>query len=301
MMIQGRIAAARKLDSMRAYLELTKPSITWLILMSTGIGYWFGLLPGWSVPNLIHTLLGTALLASGTAVLNQWYERDVDALMRRTRGRPLPTGRVLPGRALAFGVVLSAAGFFDLWLAVNPLAALLGLFTLASYLLLYTPLKRRSPACTTVGAFSGAMPPLIGYAAAAGHLNAQAWILYGILFLWQFPHFLSIAWIYREDYRRGGIVMLPAVRPDGVETARRILIASLLLIPLSLAPGFVGMAGSLYQAVALGLGLVYFGASLRLARVRSMPRARQLLLASVVYLPLLYAVAVLDSGLALAR
>jgi protoheme IX farnesyltransferase len=291
MMIQG-------LDSVRAYFELTKPRITWLILMSTGIGYWFGLLPGWSLSNLLHTLLGTALLASGTAVLNQWYERDVDALMRRTRGRPLPAGRVLPGRALAFGVVLSAAGFVELWLAVNPLAAWLGLFTLGSYLLLYTPLKRRSPVCTTVGAFSGAMPPLIGYAAAAGHLTAQAWVLYGILFLWQFPHFLSIAWIYREDYGRGGIAMLPVVRPEGVETARQILITSLLLIPLSLVPAFIGMSGRLYLAAALGLGLVYFGASLRLARVRSMLRARQLLLTSVVYLPLLYAFALFDSGLA---
>ena len=178
------------------------------------------------------------------------------------------------------------------------LAAWLGLFTLGSYLLLYTPLKRLSPACTTVGAFSGAMPPLIGYAAAAGHLTAQAWVLYGILFLWQFPHFLSIAWIYREDYGRGGIAMLPVVRPEGVETARQILITSLLLIPLSLAPGFIGMSGKLYLAAALGLGLVYFGASLRLARVRSMLRARQLLLTSVVYLPLLYAFVLLDSGLA---
>jgi protoheme IX farnesyltransferase len=142
------------------------------------------------------------------------------------------------------------------------------------------------------------MPPLIGYAAAAGHLTAQAWVLYGILFLWQFPHFLSIAWIYREDYGRGGIAMLPVVRPEGVETARQILIASLLLIPLSLAPAFIGMSGRLYLVAALGLGLVYFGASLRLARVRSMPRARQLLLTSVVYLPLLYALALLDSGLA---
>jgi protoheme IX farnesyltransferase len=248
MMTQGRIAADWRLDSMRAYLELTKPRITWLILMSTGIGYWFGLLPGWSLPNLLHTLVGTALLASGTAALNQWYERDVDALMHRTQGRPLPAGRVRAGRALAFGVVLSAAGFSELWLAVNPLAALLGLFTLGAYLLLYTPLKRISPACTTVGAFSGAMPPLIGYAAAAGHLTAQAWVLYGILFLWQFPHFLSIAWIYREDYRRGGIAVLPVVRPEGVETARQVLIASLLLVPLSLAPGFIGMSGKLYVA-----------------------------------------------------
>jgi heme o synthase len=200
---------------MQAYIELTKPRITWLILMSTGIGYWFGLQPGWGLWKLAHTLLGTGLLASGTAVLNQWYERDTDARMRRTRGRPLPTGRVSPAGALVFGLVLSTAGFLELWVAVNHLAALLGLLTLASYLSLYTPLKRVSPICTTVGAFPGAMPPLIGFAAAAGTLTSQAWVLYAILFLWQFPHFLSIAWIYREDYARGGIAMLPVVQPDG--------------------------------------------------------------------------------------
>jgi protoheme IX farnesyltransferase len=283
---------------MRAYLELTKPRITWLILMSTAVGYWFGRLPGWSLAGLVSTLLGTALLASGTAALNQWYERDIDARMHRTRRRPLPTGRVSPSRALVFGIGLSSAGFVELWMTANLLAAALGLFTLATYLLLYTPLKRRSTLCTTVGAFSGAMPPLIGFAAAAGQLDAQAWVLYAILFLWQFPHFLSIAWMYREDYARGGIAMLPVVKPGGEETVRQILVAAVLLIPVSLIPGFLRVSGTLYMVGALGLGLMYLGAALRVTSVRSTSRARQLLLASVLYLPLLYGLALVDGEFA---
>jgi len=280
---------------MRAYIELTKPRITWLILMSTGIGYWFGLQPGWGWWKLAHTLLGTGLLASGTAVLNQWMERDTDARMRRTQGRPLPTGRVSPPRALVFGVLVATAGFLELWVAVNHLAAMLGWLTLATYLLLYTPLKRISPICTTVGAFPGAMPPLIGFAAAAGTLTSQAWVLYAILFLWQFPHFLSIAWIYREDYARGGIAMLPVVRPEGEEMARQILYSSFLLIPVSLVPGLLATSGRIYLAAALVLGLIYFGAAARAARQRTTAHARQLLLASVAYLPLLYMFMLLDS------
>jgi protoheme IX farnesyltransferase len=265
---------------MRAYIELTKPRITWLILMSTGIGFWAGLRPGWGLLTLFHALAGTGLLASGTAVLNQWYERDTDARMVRTRGRPLPTGRVSPLASLAFGVALSLAGFMELWLGANLLTASLGALTLISYLLVYTPLKKRSPICTTVGAFPGAMPPLIGYAAAAGTLDVRSWILYAILFLWQFPHFLSIAWIYREDYARGGLAMLPSEEA----VARQILMASLLLIPISLVAG----GGKLYAAGALVLGLAYFGAAMRAALKLTLPRARQLLLASVAYLPLLY-------------
>ena len=168
---------------MRNYFELTKPSITWLILMSTAVGYYFGLHGGgWNWLALFHTMLGTGLMASGTATLNEWYEREADAKMRRTRMRPIPSGRVTPPRALAFGIALSLAGFADLALGVNLLAALWGLFTLTTYLFVYTPMKQRSPHATTVGAFPGAMPPLIGYAAAAGHLGAEAWVLFAILF-----------------------------------------------------------------------------------------------------------------------
>jgi heme o synthase len=279
---------------MGAYLELTKPRITWLILMSTAVGYWVGIHPGSGWLRLAYTLLGTGLLASGTAALNQWYERDIDAMMRRTRRRPLPTGRVSPNAALGFGLLLSAAGFLELWISVNPLAATLGLLTLTSYLLLYTPLKRVSSMCTTVGAIPGAMPVLIGFAGAAGTLSSQAWALYAILFLWQFPHFLSIAWIYRDDYARGGIVMLPVVRPEGEETARQILYSSLLLIPVSLVPGLLAASGRVYLVAALLLGLTYFAAAARVAHERTTIRARQLLLTSVAYLPLLYLFMFLD-------
>ncbi len=275
---------------MRPYVELTKPRITWLILMSTAIGFWAGLKEGWNLFVFLNALAGTGLLASGTAVLNQWYERDTDAKMRRTLGRPLPTGRVTPRRSFWFGVALSILGFVELWAGANLLAALLGLFTLATYLLVYTPLKRVSPVCTAVGAIPGAMPPLIGYAAAFGALDARAWILYAILFLWQFPHFLSIAWMYREDYARGGLRMLPSIE----SFARQILLSSLLLIPMSLAPTLLASEGRVYVVGALVLGLAYFVTAWRAARELTGRHARQLLLASVAYLPLLYTFMLLD-------
>jgi len=279
---------------MRDYLELTKPRITLLILVCAAVGYWFGCGASFHWTILAHALLGTALLASGTAALNQWYEVDSDAKMRRTRQRPLPAGRIQRSHALAFGLLLSAAGFADLWYGTNLLAAALGLFTLLSYLLLYTPLKQRSPSCTTVGAIPGAMPPLIGYAAAGHGIDAGALALFLILFIWQFPHFDAIAWMYRDDYARGGIRMLPVVDRDGESTARRIVICSLLLIPISLAPHFLGMTGLLYAAAAIagGIGVLYFGA--RLVRERTLGRARALLLATVFYLPMLLGVMVLD-------
>jgi protoheme IX farnesyltransferase len=279
---------------MKDYIELTKPSITWLILMSTAVGYYFGIRDDWRLFAFFHTILGTGLLASGTATLNEWYERAADAKMRRTRNRPIPSGRVTPARALIFGIALSILGFVDLVVAVNPLAALCGLFTLATYLFFYTPLKQRSRHATTIGAFPGAMPPLIGYAGAAGTLTAEAWVLFGILFLWQFPHFLSIAWMYREDYSRAGMLMLPVVEPDGRSTARQMVVCSLLLIPVSLLPAYLSMTGGLYQAGALALGLIFLYAGLRVAFERTVTRARQVLLASVVYLPLLYGLMLFD-------
>jgi protoheme IX farnesyltransferase len=279
---------------MKDYLELTKPRITLLILVCTAVGYWFACGASFHWTILAHALLGTALLASGTSALNQWYEVDSDAKMRRTRQRPLPAGRIKRKHGLAFGLLLSAAGFADLWYGTNRLAAALGLFTLLSYLLLYTPLKQRSPACTTVGAIPGAMPPLIGYAAAGHGIDAGALALFYILFIWQFPHFDAIAWMYRDDYARGGIRMLPVIEPDGESTAKRVLLCSLLLIPISLAPVFLGMTGALYTAAAIaaGLGVLYFSA--RLGRERTLPRARALLLATVFYLPALLCVMVLD-------
>jgi len=279
---------------MKDYLALTKPRITWLILMSTGVGYYFGAKAGWQFWTLLHTILGTGLMASGTAALNQWYERDADAKMRRTQARPLPSGRLIPRRALIFGSIISAAGFGELLFGVNLLAALLGLFTLASYLFIYTPLKQRSPHSTTIGAIPGAMPPLIGYAAASGTLNLEAWALFAILFLWQFPHFYAIAWMYREDYERAGIRMLPVVEPDGESTARRILLYSLVLLPISLIPKVLSMTGNVYLFGAIALGLIFLYAGLRVTFDRSRQQARRVLLASVVYLPILYGLLLLD-------
>jgi protoheme IX farnesyltransferase len=279
---------------MRDYLELTKPRITLLIMICTAVGYAFGCRNSFRLAILAHALLGTALLASGTAALNQWYEVDSDARMRRTRNRPIPAGRMRRSHGFVFGVLLSAAGFADLWLGANLLTAALGLFTLLSYLLLYTPLKQRSPICTTVGAIPGAMPPLIGYAAAGGGLDAGALALFLILFVWQFPHFDSIAWMYRDDYARGGIRMLPVIDPDGESTARRVVVCSLLLIPISLLPSFLGMTGLVYAAAAIAAGgaFLYFGTQLR--RQRTPARAHAVLLASVFYLPALLAVMVMD-------
>ncbi len=279
---------------MRDYLELTKPNVTWLILMSTAVGYYFGARGQWHFPALLHTLLGTGLLASGTATLNEWYEREGDARMRRTRGRPIPSGRVTPRRALGFGILLAALGFAELALGVNRVAAFCGLLTLACYLFVYTPLKRRTPHATTVGALPGAMPPLIGYVAARGALTAEAWVLFAILFFWQFPHFLSIAWMYREDYRRAGIAFLPVVQPDGRSTARQMLVGSMLLIPASVLPAYLSMAGNLYGIGALALGLGFLYATARVAVERTALRARGVLLASVIYLPSLYALMLVD-------
>lgn len=280
--------------AIRDYIELTKPRITWLILMSTGIGYWFGTGAGLDWLALFHTVLGTGLLASGTAALNQWYEREADRKMRRTAGRPLPSGRISAGGALVFGLGLSAAGFVDLWLGANLLAALIGAFTLASYLCLYTPLKQRTWLSTTVGAIPGAMPPLIGYAAAHGTVTPEGWVLAAILFLWQFPHFYAIAWMYREDYARAGIRMLPVVEPDGRSTARQMVVYGAVLIPVSLLPVVLGMSGAVYLAGALAAGLWFLRSGVRVARERTVLRARGVLMVSVLYLPLLYGLMLLD-------
>ena len=245
---------------------------------------------------MLHALIGTALIASGTAALNQWYERVADGKMPRTKNRPIPSGRVTPNHALEFGLVLSVVGFVELWLGANLLTSLLGLFTELSYLLLYTPLKQRSPHSTTIGAIPGAMPPLIGYAAACGTLTWGAWVLYAILFLWQFPHFYAIAWMYRDDYAQAGIKMLPVVEPSNESTARRMFWFSLALVPISLLPKYLNMAGNFYFVGALALGLYFLYASARVMNDRTVVRARQVLLASVVYLPLLYGLLVLDGS-----
>ena len=279
---------------MNDYIQLTKPRITWLILMSTGIGFYFGVVGAWSWAVLLHTVIGTGLIASGTAALNQWMERDADAKMKRTRLRPLPAGQLAPVRAFWFAVALSVLGFAELWFGANPLTAILGLFTLTSYLFIYTPLKRVTPHSTTIGAIPGAMPPVIGFAASRGELTVEAAALFAILFLWQFPHFYSIAWLYREDYGRAGIRMLPVVDPSGERTARQIVATAALLIPVSLIPTWIGMAGNWYLAGALLLGAMYFWYGFQVNRDRSLVRARQVLLSSIAYLPLLYILMVAD-------
>jgi protoheme IX farnesyltransferase len=295
---------------MRDYIALTKPRITWLILMSTGVGYFFGLKreffnsaaieaafrarpgPDWIL--LLHTLIGTGLIASGTAALNQWYERDADLLMRRTSGRPLPAGKMTAPRALLFGIVLAVLGFGELALGVNILAALLGAFTLGSYLFIYTPLKQRSHLSTVIGALPGAMPPLMGYAASHGSLTPEAWTLFAILFIWQFPHFLAIAWMYREDYARAGIRMLPVVEPDGMSTGRQIILYASTLIPVSLFPVLLGMSGKVYLVGALLLGGWFLYTGVRVAFDLTNVRARRVLLASIIYLPVIYGLMVFD-------
>lgn len=285
-----RIPAHRLAD----YLELTKPEVTGLVGVSAFAGFYLGTAGAIDWLLLFHTLAGTTLVSAGTAAFNHYIERSEDALMRRTVRRPLPAGRLAPHSAFWFAAALSALGVFYLAVAVNILAGLLALGTWASYLFLYTPLKKRTILCTTIGAFPGAMPPLIGWAAARGTLDLHAAVLYAILFFWQFPHFLSIAWIYREDYARGGLLMLPVVDPEGRATGRQMVVHSALLLVTSLLPSVLGMAGTLYFWGALALSGTFLLCSTAMARTPSSANARRLLQASIFYLPLLFALLMLD-------
>src|SRR5712692_4997626 len=270
------------------YWELTKPEVNFLIAMTTVAAFCLGSpKPFAHFPwfLLLNTLFGTVLVASGAGALNQLIERKFDAQMRRTSRRPIAAGRVKPVHALVFGTLLSLTGVLYLALAVRPAASLLALLTLCAYLFFYTPIKRRTPWCTLVGAFPGAMPPLIGWAAARGSLSPAAWVLYAMLFLWQFPHFLAIAWMYREDYARAGYLMLPPADREGRSMAWQIVVCSLALVPVSLMPAWLGQVGSVYFVGALVLGLSFLGYGARLAASRSKLLARRVLLASIVYLP----------------
>ena len=282
------------LGKLADYWVLTKPEVNFLVVLSALVGFYLGTRGPLDLMLLVHTMLGTLLVASGTATLNQYMERDDDAHMRRTSKRPLPAGRMAPWEALAFGLLLSVGGGAYLWLAVNPLSSFLALFTLATYLLVYTPLKKKTPWCTFLGAFPGAMPPLIGWAAVRGSLSFEAAILYAILFLWQFPHFLAIAWMYREDYARAGLKMLPENDADGRAAGRLILGYSLALVPVSLLPALMGQVGFTYLFGALVMGLVFAHAGARMAAVRSNVLAKRLLLASIVYLPLVFGLMMFD-------
>lgn len=277
-----------------AYMELTKPRITFLIVLTSAAGFALASRGSVNYAAMVSAMVGIALLSSGIATINQYMERDLDALMRRTANRPLPSGKLLPWEAFAFGVVLIALAEAYLAILVNPLTALLGLAVIAGYLFAYTPLKTRTSLSTMVGAFPGAVPPLIGWAAARGSIDLEAWVLFAILFLWQFPHFLAIAWMYREDYSRAGILMLPVVEPDGRVTAQQIVVYTVLLLPVSLLPAAMGISGKVYLYGAIVLGLLFLYSSLRAAFSKSKQEARRLLLASVIYLPLLFILMVLD-------
>lgn len=282
------------LARVRDFWALLKPEVTSLVVVATFIGFYAGTTGSIDWPLAAIVLLGTALVAGGTAALNMYIERGADARMHRTANRPIPSGRMRPEVALAFGALLGVSGIAELAIFANPLAGVLAFLTMASYLLLYTPLKSRTWLCTLVGAFPGAAPPLIGWAGASGTLGPEAWVLYGILFLWQFPHFLAIAWMYRQDYPRGGIVMLPAVDPEGRATFRQIVLFTVLLLPVSLLPFWMRVQGPVYLVGATLLGVLFLVCGLWAARGRTTAHARWLLHASVAYLPLLYALVMLD-------
>jgi protoheme IX farnesyltransferase len=269
------------------WVELTKPRITTMVLFTTLVGFVTASPNQVHLPALAIALLGTGFVAAGAAVLNQVMERDTDALMLRTRDRPLPAGRVSPTDASVFGAALSILGIGVLYGASQPLAAGVAALTLVSYLAVYTPLKRRTPFSTLVGAVPGALPPVIGWAAARGSLDGGAWVLFSILFLWQIPHFLAIAWLYRDDYARAGFPMLPVVDREGTFTARQAVLHCLALLLVSLAAAAAGLGGPWYLGGAFVLGVALTLFALRLALARSLPAARGLFLASVLYLPAL--------------
>ncbi len=300
-MIQPFFLLRKQAESvLRDYAELMKLRVTSLIVMTAWCGYFFGAQKSGVTSlswGLLHALIGIGLVSSGTAALNEVMEHKIDGHMRRTAQRPLPAGRMSLRHATLAGILATVGGSIYLAVATNPLTGLLTFLTSVVYLAAYTPLKQVSPICTFVGAFPGAMPGVLGWTAARGRIEWETLILFAILFVWQFPHFFSIAWLYREDYAAGGIRMLPVVEQDGRSTARRILAYSIVLIPLSMLPSIFGMAGKTYLVVALllSVSLFYFGAKLAFLKMpvsspRSKMLARHVLQATVIYLPLLFAV-----------
>lgn len=280
------LASSRLAD----FLQLTKPRLNLLVVFTTAGGYWLGLAGHVDLGLLAHAVMGTALVAGGSAVFNQLYERDVDALMTRTRTRPLPDGRITPPQAFWFGLVLCAAGLAQLAFGANPLAALVAFATLVTYVILYTPLKRRTSFSTVVGAIPGALPPVIGWAAATNTLSREAWLLFAIVFLWQMPHFLALGWMYRDEYRRAGFPILPVSEPDGRSTARQTMAYAAALLPVSLTPAMTGLAGGVYFVVALVLSLGFLWLAFTFARRLTRAAARDLFLGSLLYLPLIWIV-----------
>lgn len=278
------LAAARR-AAFGEFLALTKPRITLLVVATTLVGFYLG--AGHSVSSwlLFHTLLGTALIAAGASALNMAFEWDSDLKMRRTESRPIPSGRLSLSQGIIFGSILCFSGALHLLIFVNILTSILSAITAALYLFAYTPLKKRTSLCTVVGAIPGAIPPMMGWTAVQNSLDFEAWWLFAILFLWQLPHFLSIAWLYREDYERGGFPMLPVIDKEGNQTSRQIILETLALLCITLMPVTLGVFKTMYFVGAFILGIVFLYMGIRLARSKNTQSARRLLLTSVVYLP----------------
>ncbi len=276
------------------YADLIKARLTLLVLLTTLVGFYLGCRGPISYVLMLHTVLGTALMAGGAAALNQLLEREFDAKMRRTRNRPLPSGRLQPAAVMLFGGVCACAGLLDLALAVNLLTGVIGAISLLSYLFIYTPLKRVTWLNTAIGAIPGGLPPLMGWTAARGELSGGGWALFAILAFWQLPHFLAIAWIYRDEYEKAGFKMLSVMDPQGRRTARQAVSLTLGLLPVSLCPFLFGLTGPVYLGGALVLGAVFLWFAIRFARQLTVARARQLFYVSILYLPFLLTVMVLD-------
>jgi heme o synthase len=289
-----RLAARDRRQVAADFVALTKPRVVLMVLVTTLMGYDVALTGPADYLRMIHLLIGSLLAAGGTLALNQYRERDLDARMDRTRARPLPAGRLQPLEAWLFGVALTLVGTAYLAALVNPLVALVTLATTILYLFAYTPLKRRTPLCTLVGAVAGALPPVAGWAAARGDVAPGAWVLFAILFLWQLPHTLAIARLYRDDYARAGVRVLPVVDPDGASTERQVVLACVALVSVSLLPAVAGWTGPIYLAGALVLGLAFSAVGVQQALVPSPRAARHVLLASLIYLPLLLGLMAFD-------
>ena len=282
-------------DRIAAFVELTKPRIAFMLVLTSAAGFYLGTKGSFDVELFVNSMIGILLLAFGVATLNQYIERDTDALMERTAKRPIPTQRLTANEALIFGILQCAVSEIYLYFLANPLTAVLGLTVIVGYVFLYTPLKTRTSASTAIGAIPGAMPPLMGWTAAANEVTIGAWALFALLFLWQFPHFLSIAWMYKEQYAKAGIKMLPVVEPDGRITARQIVLFAIMMVPVSLAPFFLGFAGLIYLIGATILGVWFLFESVQTARAKTVEKARRLLMVSVLYLPLIFGLLVIDN------
>ena len=281
-------------EKLSAYVELTKPRIAFLLVLTSAAGFYLGTTGAFDSILFVNAMLAITLLAFGVATLNQYVERAIDPLMDRTAKRPLPTGKITPAAALIFGLIQIVAAEVYLLFLVNGLTAFLGLIVIVGYVLVYTPLKTRTTAATAIGAIPGALPPLMGWTAAANDITLMAWSLFAMQFLWQFPHFFAIAMMYRDQYRKAGIKMLPAVETDGRITVRQIVLFTIMLVPVSLAPFFFGQVGLVYLIGANLLGVWFLSASIRTARSKTNEAAKSLLLVSVIYLPLLFILMVAD-------